>query len=351
MFLKEPPVKQKIIKCIVWDLDNTVWEGILLENDQVKLREDVVRIIKELDSRGILHSIASKNDFDKATKKLREFGIFEYFLFPQIDWNPKSSSIEEIAKALNISMDTFAFIDDNSMELEEVSYTLPEVLCINAIEKIEEILSWKCMMPRFITDDSKMRRHMYKFDLERRRIEREYEGPKEEFLALLGMNLTISSVKEEDLKRAEELTIRTNQLNTTGYTYSYEELNKLRQSENHKLLIAELEDKFGSYGKIGLILLEMNQEVWTIKLLLMSCRVMSRGIGTIMMTHIMNLAKEAKVKLHAEFNFNNVNRMMYVTYKFAGFKEIDFDSSPIVLESNLSNIQDFPNYVKVSINS
>jgi len=135
------------------------------------------------------------------------------------------------------------------------------------------------MNPRFITDESEIRRQMYFSDIARNEVEDEYTGPKEEFLATLEMEFSISPAKEEDLKRAEELTMRTHQLNTTGYTYSYNELNEFRKSEDHILLVAALEDRYGTYGKIGLMLIERHQGLWLIKLLLMSCRVMSRGVG------------------------------------------------------------------------
>lgn len=116
-------------------------------------------------------------------------------------------------------------------------------------------------------------------------------GPKEEFLTTLKMMLTIAPASVEELKRAEELTVRTHQLNTTGYTYSYEELDQFRQSDRHLLLIAGLDDKYGTYGKIGVILVECFEAVWTIKLLLMSCRVMSRGVGSVVINHIRNEAR------------------------------------------------------------
>mgnify|MGYP003377679593 FL=1 len=84
----------KKIKCLVWDLDNTLWNGTLLENDDVKLKDGIKDIIKELDRRGILLSIASKNEYDHAFKKLESFGISEYFIYPQICWNNKSKSIK-----------------------------------------------------------------------------------------------------------------------------------------------------------------------------------------------------------------------------------------------------------------
>ncbi|NMG06760.1 HAD-IIIC family phosphatase [Brasilonema sp. UFV-L1] len=339
---------KKAIKCVVWDLDNTLWDGVLLEDDRVSLRNQVVDIIKTLDSRGILQSIASKNDYARAMAQLQEFGLHEYFLYPQINWNSKSSSIQEIAKSLNLGIDTFAFIDDQLFELEEVNFSHPDILCINAAE-LANLLDMPEMNPRFITEDSKLRRLMYLSDIERNNSEKEFVGTQSEFLATLNMSFTLSNAQEEDLQRAEELTVRTNQLNTTGYTYSYDELNHFRQSDKHKLLIASLDDKYGSYGKIGLALVECQEFVWTIKLLLMSCRVMSRGVGTIMLNYIMTLAKNNNVSLRSEFVSNNRNRMMYVSYKFAGFKETEKRGDLIILENELTRIQPFPEYVKVKI--
>lgn len=341
-------IEKKVIKCVVWDLDNTLWHGVLLEDHQVNLRENVINIIQTLDSRGILQSIASKNDYDLAMSKLIEFGLQDYFLYPQINWNPKSSSLPEIAKSINIGVDAIAFIDDQLFELEEVKFSVPEILCINASE-LGNLLDMPEMNPRFLTADSRQRRLMYLSDIQRQNAETEFVGTSEEFLATLQMSFTISTAQTEDLQRAEELTQRTNQLNTTGYTYSYDELNYFRQSPDHKLLIASLDDKYGSYGKIGLALIECQANLWTIKLLLMSCRVMSRGVGTIMLNHMMNLAKTNHARLCAEFLPNNRNRMMYVAYKFAGFKEIEKRGDLVVLENDLTRIQSFPDYVKVEI--
>jgi FkbH-like protein len=339
---------KKAIKCVVWDLDNTLWHGVLLEGDRISLRNNVVSIIQTLDSRGILQSLASKNDYAKAMAKLQELGLHEYFIYPQINWNSKASSIQEIAKSINIATDAIAFIDDQLFELEEVNFSLPEVLCIN-VSDLEQLLDRPEMNPRFITEDSKQRRFMYISDIERKKAEEEFIGPQEAFLATLNMHFTIAAAKEEDLQRAEELTVRTNQLNTTGYTYSYDELNQFRLSDKHKLLIASLEDKYGSYGKIGLALVECQESTWTIKLLLMSCRVMSRGVGTVMLNYLVNLAQENNVRLRAEFVSNNRNRMMYIAYKFAGFKEVEKKGELVILENELQQIQPWPDYMKVQI--
>jgi len=342
---QKSPQREKI-KCLVWDLDNTLWDGILLESEAVTLRESAVELIKKLDERGILHSIASRNSHDLAMKKLEELGIGDYFIYPQINWNAKSSSIREIAKSINIGINTLAFIDDQQFEREEVSFSLPEVLCLDG-NSLDGIADLPEMQPRFITEDSRNRRLMYLSDIRRNTAEESFEGPKEEFLSTLGMIFTIRSAGVDDLKRAEELTVRTNQLNTTGYTYSYEELDNLRTSPRHRLLIAELEDRYGSYGKIGLALVETGEAEWKIKLLLMSCRVMSRGVGSLMLHHIISGAVSRKVRLLAEMLPNDRNRMMYMTFKFSGFRECDRQDNLVIFEHDRENVPGCPDYVKL----
>ena len=341
---------KKSIKCVVWDLDNTVWDGILLEDPEVRLRPHVVEILKTLDERGILHSIASRNDHDTALAKLQELGIEEYFLYPQINWNSKAASIAQIASDINIGLDAIAFVDDQPFEREEVAFSHDKVLCIDSAE-LDDLLDRPELNPRFITEDSKQRRRMYMADIRRNREEEGFVGPKEEFLATLGMIFTIAPCREEDLKRAEELTVRTNQLNTTGYTYSYEELDELRRSPRHKLLVSALEDRHGTYGKIGLTLIEMDkaENTWNVKLLLMSCRVMSKGVGMIMIHHVLRMAREAGVRLRAEFVSNDRNRQMLITYKFAGFKEVARDGNVLIFENDYSAVQPPPPYVDLRI--
>ncbi len=348
VLVEEARPTTKSVKCVVWDLDNTIWDGVLLEDEHVTLRPGIVEVLETLDSRGILLSVASKNDHPTAMRKLADFGLEKYFLYPQINWNSKSSSIRAVAKSLNIGIDTFAFVDDQPFEREEVAFEIPEMLCIDAA-RLSEITTLPQMMPRFITEDSRQRRLMYLGDIERNSAEKEFVGSNEEFLATLKMTFTIARAQEEDLRRAEELTVRTHQLNTTGYTYSYEELDAFRRSDTHRLYVASLEDRYGSYGKIGLVLVECQRDTWIVKLLLMSCRVMSRGVGTVMMNHIMAEARKAHVRLLAEFIPNDRNRMMYVTYKFGGFKEIERQDSLVIFEADLARIQPFPSYVKLHV--
>lgn len=342
--------KRKPVKLLIWDLDNTLWDGTILEDSAVRLREGVREALALLDQRGILHSIASKNDHETAMQKLREFGLDEYFLYPQINWNSKAANVQSIVQSINIGMDAVAFMDDDPFEREEVSHSLPDVLVLDATA-LAGLAQREEFIPPFITEDSARRRHMYRADMERKKAEDEFVGPQEEFLASLKMRFELSPASEDDLQRAEELTVRTHQLNTTGYTYSYEELNAFRHSPNHLLFIASLKDRFGDYGKIGLALVEKGAQVWTVKLLLMSCRVMSRGVGTILMNHILMLARDAGARLQAEFKSNGKNRMMLVTYKFGGFKEVDKQGDLIVFEHDLQRIQPHPEWVDLVLSA
>jgi FkbH-like protein len=342
------PAKRRKVKCVVWDLDNTLWSGTLLEGDEVRLRDGVREIIHALDARGILQSIASRNHAESAFARLRELDLEEYFLYPQINWGSKAASIRTIAESLNIALDGICFIDDQAFERAEVKAALPQVLCMDHIQ-LPHLLQMPELNPEIITAESRMRRQMYLGEMRRKQTEETFTGPQEEFLASLGMVFTICPARAEDLARAEELTNRTNQLNTTGRTFSREELEELRCSDRHHLLMSELTDKFGNYGKIGLALVECGPEVWTIKLLLMSCRVMNRGVGTIMLNHILRKARESGVRLLSEFVSNDRNRMMYVTYKFAGFTEIENRGGIQILEHDLASIPPVADYISVRV--
>jgi FkbH-like protein len=337
----------KEIKCVIWDLDHTVWHGVLLEDEEVTLRPGVREVLEALDARGILLSIASRNDPDQALARLRAFDLDQFFLYPQIGWGAKSESVRTIQEQLNIGIDTLAFVDDQPFERDEVRFACPEVLCVDAAE-LSEIPAHPRMNPRFITDDSRKRRQMYQADIDRNTEEKSFVGPQEEFLASLDMTFSIQRASRDDLQRAEELTVRTNQLNTTGYTYSYDELDELRRSPGHLLLIASLDDKYGSYGKIGLVLVEKGPALWNIRLLLMSCRVMSRGVGGLLINHVRSLAADAGVELQAEMITTDRNRMMLMTYRFMGFSEADKNDAHVLLKGPPGPVPEPPAYVQIN---
>lgn len=337
----------KTVKCLVWDLDNTLWGGTLLESADVVLREGVEEVLFELDRRGILLSIASKNEYEMAFEKLKEFGLADYFLVPQISWNSKADSVAEIARKLNLSLDTFAFIDDQPFEREEVAFHHKEVRTYDAKDYLH-LTERKEFNPRFVTEDSKLRRQMYKQDISRSEQESGFNGSKEDFLKTLEMKLSLAPVKSGDLERVEELTLRTSQLNSTGAIYDYEALTEFISSENHLFEIAGLTDKFGDYGKIGLLLAERSNDILEIKLLLMSCRVMTRGVGSAILAWIINYAEDNGLSLRADFVSTPRNRIMYITYKLMGFEEISRNGDNCTLQYK-GGKKDIPDYLDMNV--
>lgn len=337
----------KRIKCVVWDLDNTLWEGVLSEGGGHALRPGIRAVIEGLDGRGIIQSIASKNDPAPALRRLEELGLADYFLCPQISWGAKSDAVKAIARTLNLKFEAMAFVDDNPFERDEVSFALPLVSVYDAADS-DALLSLPEFQVRFVTEDAKNRRKMYQADLRRSQAEEAFSGGGDAFLSTLHMKLTLSPVTEQDLQRVEELTIRTHQLNSTGYTYSYEELLALSRSDDHIFLIAGLTDDYGDSGKVGLLLLEKGDAL-TIKLLIVSCRVMSRGIGSALLSAATQIAHELGLPLRADFLETEHNRIMYITYKLAGFEELDGEGGQeaMTLEYQEAEPRPFPPYLTV----
>jgi len=189
---------------------------------------------------------------------------------------------------------------------------------------------------------------MYVHDQRRATAEEGHTGTNEEFLGSLNMVMTIGRAKESDLQRAEELTVRTHQLNSTGRFYSYEQLNEMRYDDRYRVLIVGLEDRFGPYGRIGLVVVEASPTTWTVKLILMSCRVVSRGVGSVVLAHLKRAARDAGARLLAEFLPTDRNRMMYVTLKFNGYREIEKADGVTLLENDSSSeCPPLPSYMTV----
>lgn len=334
------------IKCVVWDLDNTVWDGILSEAGADQLRPGVRAVIEQLDDRGILHSIASRNEHDLAMARLSALGVGEYFLYPQISWGAKSTAIARIAEELNIATNTIAFIDDDPFERDEVASQHPDVLCIDAADAsgVSELAR---MQPRFVTTDAATRREKYRAEIQRQETA-EGMAPGE-FLRSLNMVFTIEEAGPSDLERLEELTVRTNQLNSTGLTYTFTDLEAFRESPDHLLLVASLDDRYGAYGKIGIAVVDRSHDEWRVLLLLMSCRVMSRGVGKVLLSHVLQLAADEHHRIVADFVHTPSNRAMFITLKLAGFTSVEGEGEPLRLIHDLSAIDAVPDYIDLRI--
>ncbi len=335
------------IKCVVWDLDETLWHGTLLEGDEPTLRPNAIAVLKELDNRGVLNVVVSKNDSQSALERLKRLDVIDYFLSFHIGWGNKSEAIRQIAADLGFRFDSLLFIDDQAFERDEVHDALPEVETFDPTE-LDVLLTHPRMQFRHVTSEAGQRRKMYQADIAREQSEESFVGTRDEFLQTLDMCVTVRNALEEDLARAEELTNRTNQLNTTGRPYSQSELQALMNSINHRLLVVELRDRYGSSGIIGLALIRTDETTWLIRLLIMSCRVISRGIGSLVLSYVLRAARASNLRVQAEFVDSGRNRMMYIAYKFAGFREKYSANGVQVLEHDSETIRAFPQHVTMN---
>jgi FkbH-like protein len=276
--------KSKDVKCLVFDLDHTLWQGVLVEGDEVIAHSEMVRLIKHLDERGILLSIASKNDRETAWKKVQSLGLSEYFLYPQINWNPKSYSIKTIAERLNLGVDTIAFIDDNPFELDEVARALPEVVCIH-----KDLASSLFSDPRFrggVTHDARRRRQLYR-DAETREMAQESFGSDYlGFLASCEIQLEVSSYSPPDSERVAELVQRTNQLNFSGRKHTRPALQEILSDPLLDKFVLKSSDRYGDHGIIGFCVAERSATKLLVREFTLSCRVQGKLVEKAFFNHL-----------------------------------------------------------------
>ncbi|WP_431971775.1 HAD-IIIC family phosphatase [Nocardia sp. bgisy134] len=319
-----------IVKCLVWDLDDTLWDGVVLEGDAHAPRPEARRALRLLDERGIVHAIASRGEPAPALAHLSAHGLEEMFCATQIGWDAKSEAVRRISETLNIGLDAIAFVDNDPVERAEVASALPQVRCY-AAEDLSMLPGLAEFRPAVVTRDARERRQRYRAEARRRTSEQSFAGSNAEFLLGLGLVMTVRRAREADLERAHELTVRTHQLNTTGRTFDIEQLRELSASATHEVLIATLRDRFGEYGAIGLVVTEFRGQDSVLVLMLMSCRVMSRGVGGALLAHLIDRASARGQRCVAEFVPTKVNRVMLVTLRFAGFVVLEQDPERVLL--------------------
>ena len=267
--------KRAAAKCVIFDLDNTLWDGILLEGDVV-LRDGIEALFRALDERGVLISVASKNARDDAMARLRQAGLDEYLLHPQIGWAPKSESVRQIAKSIDIGADTLIFVDDNPFERAEVAQAVPgvEVLPETAIAT----LIGHPRLQGAVTAESKQRRKMYQQAIAREQTAAGYGDDYLAFLRDCEIRTEIRRDAPHDFDRIVELVQRTNQLNFSGRKYGREEIIAILEDGSRDRHVVTVSDKFGSYGTVGFCLSSRAGDTVTVEDFMLSCRVQGKFV-------------------------------------------------------------------------
>jgi FkbH-like protein len=265
-----------LIKCLAWDLDNTLWKGILAETHDITAlapRPEALKLIRDLDRRGIIQTIVSKNTHAEAWKVIERLGLEDYFIYPAINWGPKSENLRQVAERINIGLDTIALIDDSAFERAEVSATLRQVRVYKETE-IGELLA----KPEFdtpVTNASKMRRHSYLANMKRGELQASFTGSYEEFLLSCGMIMKIFEPRSEsELLRCWELGQRSNQLNISNRFYNFADF-KAMLTERRSIGVAfDCRDKICKYGLVGFAILQPP----ALTDFVMSCRIAQKRV-------------------------------------------------------------------------
>lgn len=278
------------VKCVVWDLDNTLWNGTLVETEDpmtIMLNPGVREVMEELDQRGIIQSVSSKNDFKPAMAVLEHLGVAEYFLYPQISWEPKSASVEQIAKSLNIGIDALVLIDDTNFERQQVQSVWSQVRTYDVTE-IKELLD----RPEFdvpATAESRNRRAMYRAEEQRNTLMHSKHTDILDFLCKCNLKLHVFNPTTEDEKlRCYELIVRTNQLNMSGKKYTPEEFEEVLTKYDHKNFAFSCADDFGEYGIVGFGQYRIDGETLVFTEFAMSCRVAGKFVESALFSYLLN---------------------------------------------------------------
>lgn len=328
---KKPNEPAKQVKCVAWDLDNTLWKGILSETDDpnlLELRDGVKDLILNLDKRGVVQTIVSKNDYNLAWKQIERLGLDDYFLYPAINWGQKSNNLQKIAKELNINIDTFAVIDDSVFEREEIISHVPQIRVYD-----EKIIKGLLALPEFdlpVTEEAGHRREMYQTEARRKQIQASYDGGYLDFIKSCEMVIEIGKADEtspEDVYyRCYELVSRTNQLNISGHKYSKEDFAIHYKDPQKEHIYFNCRDKYGGYGIVGYVAFNVANAVVKIDELAVSCRVAQKHVEyTILSWIARNYAPDGEIKIM--FIKTGKNTPMFNALTDIGFLDIGGEMS------------------------
>jgi FkbH-like protein len=336
-------IRGKSRKCLVLDLDNTLWggvigddglEGILIGqgNATGEAFLSVQRLALQLRNRGIFVAVCSKNDDAVARQPFKEHAEMllreEHFSVFQANWLDKASNLEAIAKALNIGLDALVLLDDNPAERAQVRSALPMV----AIPELPNDPSWYAWIlssagyfeaVTFSAED-RLRVDAVSSDARREEV-RATSRDLTEYLNSLEMIITCGAFDAAGRQRISQLINKTNQFNLTTKRYTELEVAEAEADPTVFTLQARLKDKFGDLGMIGVVIARPIQAAtWEIDTWLMSCRVLGRGVEQAMLSKIVSEAKTQGIRrIVGKYIPTSKNGMVAEHYKKLGFSQIN----------------------------
>lgn len=294
-------------KALVVDCDNTLWGGIVGEDGIPGIQLDafdfpgnvfwrVQSCLKDLQGKGVLLCLATKNepaDIDEVFRSHDSMLLsLDDFVATRVSWEDKATMIRSIAEELNIGMESIAFLDDSDFELESVANQLPEVVVFKAPTSVveypkvlEEIVTHFRPVLSATSGSSKTEEYRTR---SRQLRERSNFGSHQEYLGSLGIELRIVRSEVSRIPRLSELTMKTNQFNLTTWRITEEEMRAVLSSDSKEVLSCHVSDRFGDHGLTGVVIVESDGVRAEILNMLLSCRILGRGIETAVIATLTN---------------------------------------------------------------
>ncbi len=351
----------KLRKVAVFDLDNTLWGGVVgeagwsgieLGNEGLGLAyADVQRVARNWQATGTILALCSKNNAADVAEVFAQHPEMllrrEYIAAERINWQDKATNLRELAEELNLGLDSLVFIDDNPAEREWVRQALPMVL---VPEMPPDVSAWpeflqelSCFNRLQITSEDAERNQNYRAERERKEF-RKSAVSFEDYLSSLEQKITIERLNEASLSRAAQLCQRTNQFNLTTRRYTAPELQKLA-ADGAEVSLLSVADRFGHHGVTGLAILKPAGDVVTIDTLLLSCRVLGRGIETAFLAWLAKNARESgRHNLRGQYIPTAKNGQVADYYPRHGFQPIGENQFELDLKSAALEI---PAYLEI----
>ncbi|MCI0680163.1 HAD-IIIC family phosphatase [bacterium] len=310
-------------KCLVLDLDNTLWKGVAGEDGLSGVVPDapLQEYILSLRDRGIILAVNSKNNpedafeiFDKhPDMRIRK----EHVTAWRVNWNDKAANMRELAEEMGIGTDSFAFLDDSPFEQELVRVSLPEI----AVAPISELRAYKGFESFALTPEDKRRAEMYEEEKKRKSFQ-ESAGTLSDFLKELGIAILVEDARDETISRVSQLTQKTNQFNLTTRRY-IEEAIREHLEKGSKVWTVRAKDRFGDYGIVGVaIICPREKNSWHIDSLLLSCRILGRGVPEAFLSRILRKLHDLGARAcSAEFIPTAKNKPCETFLPSCGFEE------------------------------
>lgn len=334
-------VKGRFKKCLILDLDNTMWGGIIgddgIENIQIgdlgigKAFTELQIWYKQLQQRGIILAVCSKNNettakepFEKHPDMILKLDDIAVFV---ANWNNKADNIRSIQSILNIGFDSMVFLDDNPAERSIVRMNLPEVTVPELPEDpslyLEYLLTLNLFETASYSETDAGRTLQYQQEAGRVQAQQNFTN-EDDFLKSLEMYSEVSAFNTFNTPRVAQLSQRSNQFNLRTVRYSESDIARIAASEAYSSLAFTLTDRFGDNGLIAVIILKKQAKTLFIETWLMSCRVLKRGMEQFVLNAIVDTARHLGYEtVTGEYIPTAKNAMVKDHYQALGFKPVD----------------------------